>query len=121
MNSTNTNGKVISLSGKIESEVVNMSSDAISALEKVGFKRWQKGGYDRLYISAAKLGLKIDKTGASFMGAPIDEKEGQRMRAARTYIDVHTGEVCSGNDLLEDAASKLISKVLTIEGDKLVI
>lgn len=31
--------------------------DKIKALEDMGFKRWQKGTMDRLYINASTLGL----------------------------------------------------------------
>lgn len=108
------NTKVIDINSKKKMEVTNMKTEAINALENVGFKRWQKGSYDRLYISAGKLGLKMDENGTSFMGDPIDSKEGQRMKAAKTYIDVHTGEVFSGNDTLEMAATELISKTLSM-------
>ena len=107
--------KVTDMKSKKEMEVTSMKAETISALENAGFKRWRKGSYDRLYISAGKLGLKMDEEGTSFMGDPIDDKEGQRMRAAKTYMDVHTGEVFSGNDMLEAAASALISKVLSIQ------
>lgn len=113
--------KVIDMKSKKEMEVSIMKNEAINALENAGFKRWRKGGYDRLYISAAKLGLKIDEYGTTFMGDPIDDKEGQRMKAAKTYVDVHTGEVFSGNDMLEEAAGSLISKILTIDGAGLAI
>ncbi len=108
---TKDKAKVIDMKTKRE---VGMKMDAIEALVNAGFKRWQKGGYDRLYISAAKLGLMMDENGATFMGDPIDQKEGMRMKAAKTYIDVKTGEVFSGHETLESAAGALISKVLSI-------
>lgn len=51
--------------------------DKIKALEDMGFKRWQKGNFDRLYINAGALGLVCDyyKTGnisdAHFNGEQI--------------------------------------------------
>ena len=106
--------KVIELKSKKEMEVPGMKVEAIEKLTDAGFKRWQKGDHDRLYISAAKLGLKMDEDGVSFMGDPIDHREGRRMKAAKTYMDVKTGEVFSGNDTLEAAANALISKLLSI-------
>ena len=107
-----TKAKVIDMKTKQE---VGMKVEAITALENAGFKRWKKGKHDRLYISPSKLGLKIEDEGSTFMGEPIDAKECERMRASKTYIDVNTGDVCSGNDRLESAASALYSKVLALK------
>ena len=85
----------------------------IKKLEKLGFKRWQKGGFDRLYIDASRLGLVCDyyKTGnicrAEFNGERISNSEGYRMKAAKTYIDVDTWTVHSTRRDLEEAAKKL--------------
>ena len=37
---------------------------AIKRLEQAGFKRWEKNGYDRLYINASALGLRCDTYGS---------------------------------------------------------
>lgn len=115
---TKKTAKVIELKSKKEMEVPGMKVEAIEKLTDAGFKRWQKGDHDRLYISAAKLGLKIDEDGASFMGEPIDKRDAQRMKAAKTYVDVNANEVFSGNDILESAANLLVSKLLSVDESK---
>ena len=85
----------------------------IEKLVKLGFKRWQKGNFDRLYIDASRLGLVCDyyKTGnicqAEFNGERISNSEGYRMKAAKTYVDVETWTVHSTRKDLEEAAKKL--------------
>jgi len=90
-----------------------MTNEKIRELEGMGFKRWQKGELDRLYINADQLGLecKYYKTGniksALFDGDEISNSEAYRMKAAKTYIDVVTGEVFSTNKMLKKAAMVL--------------
>lgn len=111
----NAKAKVIDMKSKKEMEVSGMKNEAIEALESAGFKRWRKGGYDRLYISAGRLGLRIENDVATFKGEPISVKEGERMRAAKTYIDVHTGEAYSGSEILESEAMSVMSELLSIK------
>ena len=91
--------------------------DKIKALEAMGFKRWQKGTMDRLYINAGALGLVCDyyRTGnisdAHFNGEQISNGEARRMRASKTFLDVKTGVLYSGNDTLKRAAEELVTKV----------
>lgn len=91
--------------------------DKIKVLEDMGFKRWQKGNFDRLYINASALGLVCDyyKTGnisdAHFNGEQISNGEARRMRAAKTFLDVKTWTLYSGNYSLKEAAEKLVAKV----------
>lgn len=91
--------------------------DKIKALEDVGFKRWQKGNFDRLYINAGALGLVCSyyKTGnisdATFNGEQISNSEARRMRATKTFLDVKTWALYSGNDSLKEAAEELVAKV----------
>jgi hypothetical protein len=91
----------------------NTKEQMIEALEKVGFKRWQKAGYDRLYIDASHLGLVCDyyNTGnickAEFNGERISNSKGRQLKAAKTFIDVRTWTVYSTNEDLKEAAKKL--------------
>lgn len=90
-----------------------LQDDMIKVYEDLGFKRWTKGNYDRLYISAEQLGLDCDyyKTGnisgAEFQGKHISNSEAYRMKAAKTYIDIKTGKLRSDNWTLEQAARVL--------------
>lgn len=85
----------------------------IETLEKIGFKRWQKAGYDRLYVDASHLGLVCEyyNTGnickAEFNGERISNSEGRKMKAAKTFIDVRTWTVHSTREDLKEAAKKL--------------
>ena len=98
---------------EMKNQIVKPISERIDELEALGFKRWQKGQFDRLYINADQLGLecKYYKTGniksAWFNGDEISNSEGYRMKAAKTYIDVATGEVFSPNSTLRKAAMEL--------------
>lgn len=91
--------------------------DKIKALEAKGFKRWQKGNFDRLYINAGALGLVCEyrRSGsisdAYFNGAEISNGEARRMRASKTFLDVKSWIVYSGNDSLKEAAEELVAKV----------
>lgn len=91
--------------------------EKIQALEAMGFKRWQKGSFDRLYINAGALGLVCSyyKTGnisdAHFNGEQISHGEARRMRASKTFLDIKTWIVYSGNDSLKEAAEELVAKV----------
>lgn len=88
--------------------------DRIAELEAMGFKRWQKGNMDRMYINSGVLGLVCTyyKTGnihtARFNDYDISNSEGYRIKAAKTYIDLVRGELVSDNDYCFEAAAKLI-------------
>ena len=91
-----------------------MTEGRIRELEGMGFKRWTKGNYDRLYINADKLGLDCDyyKTGnissATFGGKKISNSMAREMKAAKTYIDVRTGRVYSDSYTLQRTVENLI-------------
>lgn len=90
-----------------------MTEERINELIAKGFKRWSKGNYDRLYINARNLGLKLRfyNTGniaeATFNGEEISNRSGGRLASAKTYIDIKTGEVYSDDQRLADAAKLL--------------
>lgn len=71
----------------------------IKVYENAGFKRWTKGGHDRLYIDAESLGLEIEryKTGnvrsATWQGDRISNTDGRRLIASKIYVDVKTEEL----------------------------
>lgn len=94
-----------------------MTSEMITKLEAKGFKRWQKGAYDRLYINAGALGLVCTfyKTGnissAVFGDREISNCEARRMRAAKTFVDVKTGRLYSDNRNCEEAAQAILNEV----------
>lgn len=87
--------------------------ERIEELEGLGFKRWQKAGYDRMYINATALGLEVDyyKTGnvasAYLDGEKISNRYGRELVSAKTYIDLKTGKMHGTNQLLLDKAREL--------------
>jgi len=97
---------------------MTLTNEMIAALEAKGFNRWTKGSMDRLYINAAQLGLVCDyyNTGnirkAIFNGDQVSNSEGYRMKAAKTFIDIATGELFGTNKYLKDAAEEIIASVL---------
>ena len=91
-----------------------MTEQKIAEMLTNGFKRWTKGNLDRLYINATQLGLVLTyyKTGnirsAEFNGDPISNSEGRRMKEAKTFIDVKTGNVYSDNNALKNAVQEML-------------
>lgn len=94
-----------------------ITEERIAKLEEKGFKRWQKGNLDRLYINASQLGLECGyyNTGnikwAEFNGESISNSKAYKYRAAKTYIDVKTERVQSDYDILKEAAEKLAETI----------
>lgn len=95
-----------------------MTEDMIKKLEEVGFKRWTKGNFDRLYINATTLGLELTyyKTGnissAKWNDHFVSNCEGRRMVAAKTYVDVKTGKIWGTHDALLTAAQNLVAETV---------
>lgn len=93
-----------------------MTDTMIAKLEAKGGKRWIKGNMDRMYFNATVLGLELEyyKTGnirdASFRGTGLSNSMGGRYKAAKTYIDLATGDVHSDFDCLADAVRELIAQ-----------
>ena len=93
-----------------------MTDTMITKLEAKGGKRWIKGNMDRMYFNATVLGLELEyyKTGnirdASFRGTGLSNSMGGRYKAAKTYIDLATGDVHSDFDCLADAVRELIAQ-----------
>lgn len=89
----------------------------IAELEKMGFKRWTKGNMDRLYASAAVLGLSCEyyTSGnvkrAALGDVSVSNCEARHMKASKTYIDINTGAVVSDNKMLEEAAAALLGGI----------
>lgn len=88
----------------------------IAALEEKGFKRWTKGGKDRMYVDAEKLGLKVQKYGsgavkhAEWDGEKISNREGASMLHAKTYLDLTDMSVHSDDSDLSAAAEAIIEE-----------
>lgn len=93
-----------------------MTEKMIAKLEALGFRRWQKGNYDRMYINATDLGLVCEyyKTGnihyAEFQGEHVSNSNARAMQYAKTYIDVKTGKLYSDHEYLRSAAQELIEQ-----------
>ena len=109
-------------------EIKTMISDIterIEELEKMGFKRWQKNGMDRMYINASALGLTCTyyKTGnisrAWLNGEDISNSMAYKMKGAKTYIDLVKKCLVSDNEYLADAAANMIRANHKI-GDKYI-
>ena len=91
-----------------------MDAKMIAKLEEMGGKRWTKGSMDRMYFNARDLGLELKyyETGnvkdAKFRGAQLSNSDGRRYKAAKTYVDLATGEVHSDYDALAEAVREMI-------------
>ena len=90
----------------------------VAAFEAAGFNRWTKAGYDRLYVNAETLGLKITRyntgnvSGAWWQGELISNNWGRQLLSAKTYIDVKTGKIGYTNETLLEAARTLRNSIL---------
>lgn len=97
---------------------MKLNEKQIAALEEKGFRRWTKGSMDRLYINAETLGLEIErfKTGnvcsAYYRGEKVSNKRGSEMAAAKTYIDIETGELHATNWTIEQDAQQLYDETM---------
>lgn len=98
---------------------MKLNEKQIAALEEKGFKRWTKGSLDRLYINAETLGLEVDRykssgyvSSAYYRGERLSHKRGSEMASAKTYIDIATGELTSGNWTLEQDARQLYEETM---------
>ena len=98
-----------------------LSEEEITALEEKGFRRWQKGMLDRLYINAAQLGLEYSRyntgniSSAAFRGEYISNSQARRMLNAKTYVDVESGRVWSDEGTLKEAAEEIVSGIRNCE------
>ena len=78
-----------------------MNEIQMNNLEKVGFNRWSKYGYDRLYISIKNLGFECTYYGtgnirtAYLDGKRISNSWGRYYDGAIGFIDLKTGEAYS--------------------------
>lgn len=96
-----------------EAKAVAPAIDRIAELEALGFKRWTKGGHDRMYINATDLGLEVKfrRTGsvesATFCGEYISNRYAGKYYSAKTYIDLKTNEIHSAYDELAEAAARI--------------
>lgn len=92
--------------------------ERISALEKIGCKRWTKGNHDRIYISAKVLGLscKYYNSGnisyAELNGERTSNSYARKLHDANTYIDVKTGKIYGSNNELKEAAEALLINLI---------
>lgn len=90
-----------------------LNEQKIAELIEKGFNRWTKGNLDRLYINASQLGLVCtyyktgNISGAEFNGETISNCQARRYKAAKTFIDVTTGNVHSDIPALKEAAYAL--------------
>ena len=97
---------------------MKLNEKQIAALEEKGFRRWTKGAMDRLYINAETLGLEIERrksgsvSSAYYRGERISNNLGSAMAYAKTYIDIASGELTSGNWTLEQDARQLYEETL---------
>lgn len=91
-----------------------MTAEQIERYQSLGFKRWTKAGFDRLYVNASQLGLECDyyNTGnirnATFKGKSISNCEARRMKEAKSYIDIKTGKAHSDNNSLLMAIERIM-------------
>ena len=83
-----------------------MTEERIKELEKLGFRRWQKYGKDRLYISYDQLVYREDD-GWYALGKKVDPSEGLiTVYDCKTWIEVETEMLYSEHPVLGRVASE---------------
>lgn len=98
-----------------------MTKDQIIGLAAKGFKRWTKEGMDRMYIGAHALGLSCDyyNTGnirdAELNGKSISNSRARRLKEMKTYLDLTTMTVVSGDEELAHLAADLITEITDLK------
>lgn len=103
------------------SKIMKLATETIEKLIAAGGNRWTKGNYDRIYFNASALGLRCEyyKTGnisgAWFNGEMCSNSCGRRLKAAKTYIDVATGEIVSTESMLREALTAIVEKIAADE------
>lgn len=101
---------------------MKITEEKISELTEKGFKRWTKGGMDRLYVNSGVLGLTYTtyKTGnissACLCGEEISNSRGRQLRDAKTYVDLVKGLIVSDDARLAHLAAELGG--ITLEDNK---
>ena len=91
-----------------------MTNEKIAELTTMGFNRWQKNGFDRLYVNASTLGLTCTyyKTGnissAEFRGDSISNSRARSMKASKTYIDLARNQIVSDDADLAGAVAEIL-------------
>lgn len=97
-----------------EAQRANSKDAMIERLEAMGCKRWQKAGYDRLYINAKNVGLYLEyyKTGniqyAEWKGEKISNSQAYKLVGAKCFIDVETMTVHGSDERLVKAAEEML-------------
>lgn len=92
-----------------------MLSDAvINKLIELGGNRWTKGSMDRIYFNPCMLDVRFEyyDTGnikrCYHKDCLCSNHQGRHIKAAKSYVDVKTGQAISDNDhLLESLQDRL--------------
>ena len=95
-----------------------LSENVINKLLEMGGKRWIKGTMDRIYFNCSCLDCEFDyyKTGnikaAYHKGERMSNADGGRCKAAKSYIDVKTGEATSTMIYLQESLQERLEQAL---------
>ena len=97
---------------------MKLNEKQIEKLEAKGFKRWTKNGMDRLYINPTSYGVEYEyyNTGnirtCWINGETTSNANGRRLKAAKVYIDIETGELHIKSDCLEDIIRENVQAII---------
>lgn len=100
---------------------MKLATETIKKLVAAGGNRWQKGTFDRIYFNASALGLRCEYynsgniSGAWFNGEMCSNSCGRRLKAAKTFVDVATGEIVSTESMLLEALMAIVEKIVADE------
>ena len=95
-----------------------LTDTQIAKLIEMGGKRWIKGNMDRIYFNCSALDCEFEyyKTGnihtAYHKGERMSNSDGYRCKAAKSYIDVKTGEAKSTQVYLQVSLDERLAEAL---------
>lgn len=95
-----------------------LTDTQIAKLEELGGKRWIKGNMDRIYFNCSALDCEFRyyKSGriaeAWHKFDKISNSDGYRCKAAKSYIDVKTGEAKSTEACLQVSLDERLAEAL---------
>lgn len=102
---------------------MKLTDTVIKALTDAGAKRWTKGAYDRIYVTAENVGLTCVRynTGnvfsATLNGEKISNTTARQLLAPTCYIDVNTGALKLNYasvrecNMLKDLVEEFLNKI----------
>lgn len=88
-----------------------LDDEVIRYLEKMGFRRWTKHGFDRLYVSPHIFGVRVESMEDGTVSTTLDGRDigrdaARKIMDGKYFIDVMTGKI--GVEIESDFLAEII-------------